>query len=199
MADVQIDPMAVVHPSVIMEGRVVIGPYTYIGAGTVLTGDIEIADHSLVQCNVVIRGKVRVGSYVHIYDSVCIEQGRPAKIGGSAAEEADQSIIADYAWINHGATMHGSRIGEGGVVGLNASLNYNCRIGAGAIVTDGTACPVGFVLPDDCIAEGVPAEVVLQNIVDEDRIRVMGLVPRQWSQYAGDQQEGQIKQRKADE
>jgi carbonic anhydrase/acetyltransferase-like protein (isoleucine patch superfamily) len=185
--------MADVHPSVIMEGRVVIGPYTYVGAGTVLTGNIEIGRNSLVQCNVVIRGKVRIGSYVHIYDSVCIEQGRPAKVGGSAAEVPDESIIADYAWINHGATMHGSRIGEGGVVGLNASLNYNTRIGAGAIVFDGSACPVDFVLPDNCLAEGVPAQIVQEDITDEDRIRVMGLVPRQWSQYAGDQQEEQAK------
>ena len=186
---INVDETADVHPSVILEGKVAIGAFTVVGAGTVITGDVVIGHHSLVQCNVVLRGKIRIGSYVHIYDSVCIEQGRPAKVGGSAAEEPDQSVIADEAWINHGATMHGSRIGRGGVVGLNACLNYNCRVGAGAIVTDGSACPVDFVVPDDAVAEGVPARIVRENITDEDRIRLMGLVPKTWAHYAGDLQE----------
>ncbi|KPK65400.1 MAG: hypothetical protein AMK73_03150 [Planctomycetes bacterium SM23_32] len=188
--EVEVHPTARVHPSATLDGRISIGAHTLVGAGAVLTGDVTVGHHSLVQCNTVIRGTVRIGNYVHVYDLVCIEQGRPASVGGSAAEEPDQSVIADYAWINHGATMHGSRLGEGAVVGLNASLNYNCRIGAGAIVMDGAACPVDFVLPADCIADGVPARVVRESITDQDRIRVMGLVPRQWAEYAGKMQEG---------
>ena len=30
--------------------------------------------------------RISVGNYVHIYDNVCIEGGRPAKIGSSTAE-----------------------------------------------------------------------------------------------------------------
>jgi carbonic anhydrase/acetyltransferase-like protein (isoleucine patch superfamily) len=187
--DVRVHPTARVHPSALLEGKVGIGPHTHVGAGAVLTGEVTVGHHSLVQCSCVIRGKVHVGNYVHVYDLVCIEQGRPAKVGGSAAEVPDESVIADYAWINHGATMHGSCLGEGAVVGLNASLNYGCRIGAGAIVMDGAACPVGFVLPANCIADGVPARVVQEDITDENRIHVMGLVPRQWAEYAGKMQE----------
>ncbi len=190
---IQVHETATVHPSALLEGRVVIGAYTHVGAGAVLTGDVEVGHNSLIQCNTVIRGKVRIGSYVHIYDCVNIEQGRPAKIGGSAAQVPDQTVIGDYAWINHGATMHGTCIGEGGVVALNASCNYNCRVGAGAIVMDGSACGVDFVVPDNAIAEGVPARIVKENITDEDRIAAMGLVPRQWAQYAGDQQEQSAK------
>jgi phenylacetic acid degradation protein len=193
-SSITVHETARVHPSVIMEGKVSIGPYTVVGAGTVLTGEIAIGHHSLVQCNVVIRGAVKVGNYVHIYDAVCIEQGRPARLGGSAAEEPDQSIIEDEGWINHGATMHGSRIGKGAVVGLNAALDYNCRIGAGAIVTDGSACYVNTVIPPNSIAEGVPAHVVRENITDEDRLRIMGVLPRAWAHYAGDEQERRVRE-----
>ena len=48
-----------------------------------------------VRCNVVIRGRNRIGNYVHIYDNVCIEGGRPALVGSSTAEVPDQSIIGD--------------------------------------------------------------------------------------------------------
>lgn len=184
-----------VDPTVVLRGNVTIGAYTVIGPGTVIVGDVTIGHHSLVQCNVVIRGKNAIGSYVHIYDSVCIEQGRPAKVGGSAAGVPDRSVIEDEAWINHGATMHGSQIGEGAVVGINAALDYDCRIGKGAIVTDGSACSVGTVVPGNCVAEGVPARIVKRDITDEDRIRIMGLVPRQWVHYAGELQEKGIRAR----
>jgi carbonic anhydrase/acetyltransferase-like protein (isoleucine patch superfamily) len=184
-----VHPTADVDPSAILRGNVAIGPYTCVGPGAVIVGDVTIGHHSLVQCNVVIRGRNTIGNYVHIYDLVCIEQGRPAKEGSSTAEVPDESVIGDFAWINHGATMHGSRLGEGAVLGLNAALDYDCRIGKGSIVTDGSACYVGTVIPDNCIAEGVPARIVQRDITDDDRRRVMGLVPRAWARYAGDQQE----------
>jgi carbonic anhydrase/acetyltransferase-like protein (isoleucine patch superfamily) len=92
--------------------------------------------------------------------------------------------------------MHGSRIGKGAVVGLNAALDYNCRIGEGAIVTDGSACYVDTVIPPNSIAEGVPARIVKENITDEDRLHIMGVLPREWAHYAGDQQERSIRGRK---
>ncbi|MHC5034218.1 MAG: gamma carbonic anhydrase family protein [Planctomycetota bacterium] len=187
--NVEVHETAQVHRSAILEGTVTIGAYTVVGAGTVIVGEVTVGDHCNIQCNVAIRGKNTIGNYVHIYDSVCIEQGRPAHDGSSTAEVPDESVIEDYGWINHGATMHGTRVGEGAVVGLNASLNYNCRVGKGAIVADGSACPVDFVVPDNSVAEGVPARIVQLEITDDDRRRIMGLVPRLWAQYAARWQE----------
>ena len=192
----RIDETADVDPSVILQGDITIGKWTKIGPGTVIVGNVTIGHHTLVQCNVVIRGTNVIGDYVHIYDSVCIEGGRPAHVGGSMAETPDRSIIANEAWINHGATMHGSQIGEGGVLCLNASLDYNCRVGSGAIVTNGSACRVGSVVPDNCVAEGVPAQIVRRDITDDDRRELMGLLPRAWVRYAGDRQEEAIRAKK---
>ena len=106
--------------------------------------------------------------YTSIYDLVNIEGGRPYD------ETGDRSIIGDGAWINHGATMHGCEIGDGAAIGINAALDYHCQIGEGAIVANGTACPVGFVLPANCIAEGVPAAVVKSDITDGQRQEWLG-------------------------
>lgn len=184
-----VDPTADVHPSVILEGRVTIGAYTKIDAGTVITGNVTIGHHSLVRCNVTIRGKNQIGNYTHIYDNVCIEGGRPARIGSSTAEVPDRSIIGNHCWVNHGATMHGTQIGDRAAVGLNACCDYNTRIGKGAILANGSATRHNQVIPENSFAEGVPAVVKKQNVTDEDRQAYFGLIPAEWTRYEGGQQQ----------
>ncbi len=178
-----IDPTADVHPTVILEGRVTIGAFTKVDAGTILTGNITIGHHTLIRCNTTIRGTNTIGNYTHIYDNVNIEGGRPAKVGGSKAEAPDRSVIGDGCWINHGATMHGAQIADGGCVGLNGCCEYNTRIGKGAVVANGSATRVGQVIEDNCFAEGVPAVVKKRNLTDADRQDYFGVSPAQWTRY----------------
>ena len=192
--NISIDETADIHPSVLLEGNITIGQFVRIGHGTVIVGDVTVGDHTRIACNVVLRGRNTIGSYVQIYDNACIEGGRGSGVG--TAEERDRSIIADGAWINHGATMHGCQIAEGAIIGLNVALDYNTRVGKGAIVTNGSACPVDTVIPDNCIAVGVPAKIVKRNITDEDRIRVMGLLPSARVRHFGERQEQAALQKK---
>jgi len=191
-----IHPTADIHPSVILEGRVTVGPYTKIDAGTIITGNVTIGHHTLVRCNVTIRGTNKIGDYTHIYDNVNIEGGRPAKVGSSRAEVPDRSIIGDGCWINHGATMHGTQIGDGGAIGLNACCDYNTKIGNGAILANGSATHVNQVIPDNCFAEGVPAVVKKDNITDEDRRNYFGLLPSVWTRYEAGNIEENIRRKK---
>jgi hypothetical protein len=94
---------------VLLEGRVTVGAYTKIDAGTIITGNVTIGHHTLIRCNVTIRGTNQIGNYTHIYDNVCIEGGRPAKVGGSKAEVPDRSIIGDGCWINTAPRCMGPR------------------------------------------------------------------------------------------
>jgi UDP-N-acetylglucosamine acyltransferase len=193
--NMNIHPTADIHPSVILEGRVTVGEYTRIDAGTVIKGTVTIGHHTLIRCGVVIRGRVTIGNYTHIYDSVCIEGGRPAGRGGSLAEEPDRAIIGDECWINHGATMHGTQIANRGAVALNACCDYNTRIGEGAIVGNGSATNVGQVIPANTLAEGVPAKVTRENLTDEDRQRYFGVLPAAWTHYEAQQIEADIKRK----
>jgi len=194
---INIDPNAYVHPSAIIEGNVTIGEYTRVGAGTVISGNATIGHHCVIECNVVIRGTNTIGNWVHIYDLVNIEGGRPGDFKGSVTSEVpDKSIIGNECWINHGATMHGARMGDRSVLDLNACLDYNCRLGKGALVTNGSAVHYDTVVPDNCMVEGVPAKVVKENITDDDRRERMGLVPAEWVRFAGEQTEKQIREGK---
>ena len=191
---VQVDETADVHPSAILEGNVTIGKWSIVGAGTVIVGDVTIGDHTWICCNVVIRGRNRIGNYVHIYDQVCVEGGRGAGLGTN--EEADESIIDDGAWLNHGATMHGSQVGKNAVLDLNAALDYGCKVGDGAIVASGSACRVGTVVPENCIAEGVPVKIVKRGITDEDRLELMGLLPSDFVASRAKSMEQEIRNKK---
>jgi carbonic anhydrase/acetyltransferase-like protein (isoleucine patch superfamily) len=145
---------------------------------------------------VVIRGTNTIGNYTHIYDSVCIEGGRPAKVGSSMAEVPDRSIIGNDCWVNHGATMHGTQLGDGAAVGLNACCDYNTRLGKGAVLANGSATHHDQVIPENSLAEGVPARVVKESITDDDRRDYFGLVPAAWTHYEGDRIEEAIRKRK---
>jgi carbonic anhydrase/acetyltransferase-like protein (isoleucine patch superfamily) len=199
-ADLKIGKNSYVHPSAVVEGRVTIGEWSWVAAGAMLKGDVTIGNgtyigersmlsgeitvggHTLIQMGVVIRGKNTIGDYVNIYDLVNIEGGRP----WGHHDSKDQSVIGNKGWVNHGATMHGSQIGEEAAVGINTALDYNTVVGKGAIVTNGSATSVNTVIPENCIAQGVPAEVVKENITDQERIDLMGLVPAEWVMVEAD-------------
>ncbi len=188
-----IHPTAEVHDSVILEGRVTVGPYTKIDAGSIITGNVTIGHHTLIRCNVTIRGTNEIGNYTHIYDNVNIEGGRPAKVGSSRAQVPDRSIIGDGCWINHGATMHGTQVGDGGALGLNACCDYNTRVGKGAIVANGSATRVDQVIPDSSFAEGVPAVIKKRDITEEDRLDYFGVLPSGWTRYEAEKIERRIR------
>ena len=149
-----IDPTADMHPTVILEGKVTVGAYTKIDAGTVITGNVTIGHHTLVRCNVVIRGRNTIGNYTHIYDSVCIEGGRPARRVRRWPKCPTHRSSASECWINHGATMHGTQLADGAAVGLNACCDYNTRIGYGAILANGSATRVDQVIPENTLRRG---------------------------------------------
>jgi carbonic anhydrase/acetyltransferase-like protein (isoleucine patch superfamily) len=193
--NIQVDPLADVHPSVIMEGDIKIGPYTQIGAGTILTGEITIGHHSLVQTNCSLRGIIKIGNCVHIYDNCNLEGGRPASVGTVTNTEPDQLIIGDSCWINHGSVMHGTQMGVGSAVGLGCACDYNTRIGKGAILANGSATSINQVIPDNSFAEGVPAVIKKTDIDDEFRRQYFGLDPKGWIEYEVPEREMEIKEK----
>lgn len=172
---ISIHPTTYVHPSAIIEGKkITIGKYNRIGAGTIIEGhDIVIGDFNLFFLNISIRGGyLTFGSYINVFDNANIESGR--------GKDIDRTYIEDECWINHGSVMHGSRIGRGAVIGMNASLNYHTFVGRGAVVMCGSACNVATEVPDNAVFQGVPARLVQSDINDEDRVRLLGLIPQKY-------------------
>lgn len=125
---------AFIHPNATVTGNVTIGKDVYVGPGAAIRGDwgeIIIKDGCNVQENCTI----------HMFPGVTV-------------------ILEESAHIGHGAVVHGAHVGRNSLVGMNAVLMDNVKIGAECIV--GALCFVAAdtIIPDRKVVVGNPAKIV---------------------------------------
>jgi carbonic anhydrase/acetyltransferase-like protein (isoleucine patch superfamily) len=118
-------------------------------------GAVEIGAESSVWPNVVIRAEahhVQVGRYTNLQDFVMIHIGydHPTEIG-------------DFCSITHHATVHGCRIEDDCLIGINAVVMDGAVIGRGSIVAGGAMVREGSVFAPGSIIAGVPAKQVAER------------------------------------
>lgn len=131
---------AFIHPNATVTGNVIIGKDVYVGPGAAIRGDwgeIIINDGCNVQENCTI----------HMFPGVTV-------------------VLEESAHIGHGAVVHGAHVGRNSLVGMNAVLMDNVKIGAECIV--GALCFVAAdtVIPDRKVVVGNPAKIV-KDVSDE--------------------------------
>ena len=136
-----------------------ISEHARIAKGAVIVGDVTIGDYSSVWYNAVIRGdvdKIIIGSYSNIQDCCVVH-----------CSKGFPTIIGDYVSIGHGAVIHGCKIEENVLVGMNATIlngakiGENCIIGANALVTQNKE------IPPNSLVLGVPGRVVRELAEEE--------------------------------
>lgn len=120
-----------------------------------LYGRIEIGAESSLWPNVVIRAEanhVRIGRYTNLQDFVMLHvgYGHPTEIG-------------DFCSITHHATVHGARIEDDCLVGINAVVMDGAEIGRGSIVAGGAMIKEDSVFPAGSIIAGVPAKQIAER------------------------------------
>ena len=123
-----------VAPNATLIGRVIVGINVSVWFGTVIRGDnepVEIGTGSNIQENCVLH----------------TDPGFPI-------------IIGEGCTIGHKAMIHGCKIGNNSLIGMNATvlngavIGENCLIGAGALI------PPGKIIPDNSLVMGMPGKVV---------------------------------------
>ncbi|MCA0850280.1 acyltransferase [Salipiger thiooxidans] len=129
-----IDHAAFVHPEAVVIGDVVIGPLCYVGPGAVLRGDFG-------------RIILQKGSNVQ---ETCVVHSFPGK----------DVVIEEAGHIGHGAVLHGCHIGRNAMVGMNAVVMDEARIGENTIVAAMAFVKAGAEIPAGSLAVGSPAKVV---------------------------------------
>jgi gamma-carbonic anhydrase len=129
-----IDRTAWVSPGAAVIGRVRLKAYSSVWYGCVLRGDDAFID-------VGAETNVQDGSILHI------EPGRPC-------------ILGSRVTLGHRATVHASKVEDGAMIGIGATVLSGCVIGEGALVAAGALVLEGTEVPPGTLWAGIPARQI---------------------------------------
>ncbi len=132
-----------------------IDPSVFVAPTAQIFGDVRIGSESSIWPNVVIRAEcnhVFVGRYTNLQDFAMIHVGY-----GHSTE------IGDFCSITHHATIHGGKIEDDCLVGINAVVMDGAVIGRGSIIAGGAMVREDSVFPPGSIIAGVPAKQIAER------------------------------------
>jgi carbonic anhydrase/acetyltransferase-like protein (isoleucine patch superfamily) len=124
----------------------------FVSHNATLVGDVTIGELSSFWFNSVVRGDVApvtIGRRVNVQDHVVIH-----------CDTGVPNVIEDDVSIGHGAIVHGAFVGRGTLIGMNATVLGQTRIGAECLIAAGALVPPGLEVPDRTVVMGVPGKIV---------------------------------------
>lgn len=116
-----------------------------------IIGDVEIGDYSSIWFNATIRGdqnKITIGNRTSIQDNVVIH-----------VDHVNEVQIGDNVTVGHGAVLHGCRIENNVIIGMNSTVLNGAEIGKNSIVGANALVPEGKKFPERSLIIGVPGKV----------------------------------------
>lgn len=123
----------------------------FLAETAAITGEVTMAENSSAFYGVSARGDsapITVGARSNLQDNVVLhaDAGFPCTIG------ADVSV-------GHAAIVHGATVGDGALIGMNATVLNGAQVGAGSLVAANSLVPEGMEIPPNSLVAGVPAKV----------------------------------------
>ena len=137
----RVHPAAMVAPSVVIIGDVVVGSRTSIWPGAVLRGDY---------------GRIRVGADSSLQDNVVVH-----------CSSENPAVIGNGVTVAHGAIVHACRIGDECLIGAGAIIFDGATVGTHSIIGVGSVVLEGRRIPPRSVAVGAPAKV-MRKATDKD-------------------------------
>lgn len=122
-----------VAPTVTVVGSANIGPGTGIFYGAVVRADME---------------DISIGAGSNIQDGAILH-----------ADPGYPAIIGNHVSVGHGAVLHGCTIGDGALIGMNATILNGAVIGAGSLIAANALVLEGTDVPPGSLVAGVPGKV----------------------------------------
>ena len=123
----------------------------FLAPTAVLIGDITIGAGASIWFGAVLRGDfgpIVVGPGTSVQDNAVIHVGVdwPTTIGANVT-------------IGHGAVLEGCTIGDGAIVGMNATVLPRATVGEETVIAAGSVVGEGAEIPARVLAAGAPAQV----------------------------------------
>jgi carbonic anhydrase/acetyltransferase-like protein (isoleucine patch superfamily) len=144
----------------------------YVSEAAYIVGDVEIGEDSNIWPGAIIRGdtgKVVIGKSTAIEDNCIIHSGMPSD---------PDTFIGDMTNIGHGAVIHGKRIGNNVLVGINAVVLHDSEIGNLCLIGAGCVVGEGMKVPDNSFVVGVPGKI--KSKVPEEKLFWLKSVPDEY-------------------
>ena len=139
----------------------------WIAPNATIVGNVEIGEDSSVWFGSVIRGDVhfiKIGKRTNIQDLTMIHVTHYTKEDMS---DGNPTIIGDNVTIGHRVMLHGCKIEDGCLIGMNATILDGAVIGKESIVGAGALVTKNKKFPPRSLIIGSPAKVV-RELSDEE-------------------------------
>lgn len=136
----------------------------FVAPNATVIGEVCIADHASIWHGAVLRGdvgKITVGANSNIQDNAVLH----CSLGKSV------TVIGENVTVGHGAIVHGAIVEDNVLIGMNATVLDNARIGKGSVIAAGAVVLAGTIVPPHTLWAGVPAKQVKESADLEQRNR----------------------------
>jgi len=153
-----------------------IGKNVYLADNATVIGDVVIGDDSSIWFNTVLRGDVnsiRIGKRVNIQDGTVVH----------TLYEKSISEIGDDVSIGHNVTIHGAKIEDGALIGMNAVVLDHAVVGEGALIAAGSVVLGGTIVEPGSIYGGSPAKFI-KKIDPEQSKEINQKIARNYLMYS---------------
>lgn len=123
----------------------------FVAESADIIGDVEIGDYSSIWFNATLRGdqnKIKIGHRTSIQDNVVIH-----------VDHVNEVQIGDNVSVGHGAVLHGCRIENNVIIGMNSTVLNGAEIGKNSIVGANALVPEGKKFPERSLIIGIPGKV----------------------------------------
>lgn len=137
-----------------------VAPSALVCAGACLIGDVTLAEGASVWYGCVLRGDINsiaIGRNSNLQDGTVVHLG-----------DADGTHVGEDVVVGHRAVLHGCRIEDACLIGMNATVLDGAVIGSGSIVGAGAVVPAGTQVPRNSLVLGLPAKVVRPGALDKE-------------------------------
>ena len=135
-----------------------LGKGAWVADSAQVIGTVELGENASVWFGVVIRGdaeQIRIGRNTNVQDGSVLH-----------ADFGVPLILGDNVSVGHQVMLHGCTIGDGSLIGIQAVVLNNVKIGRNCIVGAGSVVTEGKEFPDNSLIFGSPARLI--RPIDED-------------------------------
>ena len=158
----QIDPTALIAPSAIVRGKVVIGPDVVIKDHALIEGEVTLGQGTVVEPFVVIRGPTEIGAYNHFYQFASIgEACQDLKYRGEPTKLyiGDHNSFREHCSVHRGTTqgLGETRVGSYNLFMVNTHVAHDCIVGDHCIFSNNATLAGHVTIGDYVIFGGLAA------------------------------------------